>query len=87
MVAAKPACLRVVMCLLIGAGSWEGPAEADTSYFPIPSVSTSRNDGSDIGFIVPVLVTNPDGELKYLIAPMFVVNSFVGARGSINLFR
>ena len=87
MVATKPACLRVVMCLLIGAGSWEGPADADTSYFPIPSVSTSRNDGSDIGFIVPVLVTNPDGELKYLIAPMFVVNSFVGARGSINLFR
>jgi outer membrane protein assembly factor BamA len=62
-------------------------AQADVSYFPIPSVSTSRNDGNDAGFIMPVLVTAPDGELKYLMAPMFIVNSIVGARGSLNLFR
>jgi outer membrane protein assembly factor BamA len=37
--------------------------------------------------IVPILITDPDGELKYLVAPMFVQNSIVGSRGSINLFR
>jgi outer membrane protein assembly factor BamA len=63
------------------------PAHADVSYFPIPSVSSSRNDGSDAGFIVPTLVTTPEGELKYLMAPMFIVNSIVGARGAFNLFR
>lgn len=60
---------------------------ADVSYFPIPSVSTSRNDGNDAGFIVPTLVTTPEGELRYVIAPMFVVNSIVGARGALNIFR
>ncbi len=62
-------------------------ASAETSYFLIPSVSTSKNDGNDAGFIVPFLVTEPDGELKYILTPMFIVNSFVGARGTLNLFR
>jgi len=61
--------------------------QADVSYFPVPSVSTSKNDGNDVGLIVPTLVTTPEGELRYVIAPMFVENSIVGARGSLNLFR
>jgi len=60
---------------------------ADVQYFPVPSVSTSRNDGNDAGLIVPVLITDPDGELKYIVAPMLVRNSIVGTRGAINLFR
>ncbi|HJU06651.1 MAG TPA: BamA/TamA family outer membrane protein [Nitrospiraceae bacterium] len=82
--------LRFVLFLLMGFGWIHGidpPARADISYFPIPSVSTSRNDGNDAGFIVPMLITAPDGELKYLVAPMFIVNSIVGARGSLNIFR
>lgn len=55
--------------------------------FPIPAISTSKNDGSDFGLIVPALFTGPDGDLKYLVAPMVVHNSFVGTRGTINLFR
>lgn len=62
-------------------------AGADVQYFPIPAVSTSKNDGNDAGLIVPILITDPDGELKYLVAPMIVRNSIVGTRGSINLFR
>jgi outer membrane protein assembly factor BamA len=62
-------------------------ARADVQYFPIPAVSTSKNDGNDTGLIVPILITDPDGELKYIVAPMFVQNSIVGSRGSINLFR
>jgi len=62
-------------------------AQADTQYFPIPAVSSSKNDGNDIGLIVPALMTGPDGDLKYLVAPMVVYNSIVGTRGTINLFR
>ncbi len=62
------------------------PSRAGTEYFAIPAVSSSKNDGNDTGGIVPILVLDPDGELKYLIAPMFIVNSIVGARGSVNVF-
>ena len=61
--------------------------EAGVEYFPIPAVSTSKNDGNEVGLIVPILGTNPDGELKYIVAPMIVHNSIVGTRGSLNLFR
>jgi outer membrane protein assembly factor BamA len=62
-------------------------AGADVQYFPIPAVSTSKNDGNDAGLIVPILKTDPDGELKYLVAPMLIHNSIVGTRGAINLFH
>ena len=62
-------------------------AGADVQYFPIPAVSTSKNDGNEAGLIVPILSTDPDGELKYLVAPMIVHNSIVGTRGALNLFR
>lgn len=60
---------------------------ADTTYFPVPSASTTRNDGNDAGLIVPILVTDADGELKYLHAPMLIHNSFLGVRGTYNLFK
>ena len=62
-------------------------AGADVQYFPGPSVSSSKNDGNDAGLIVPILITDPDGELKYIVAPIIVRNSIVGTRGAINLFR
>ena len=62
-------------------------AGAGVEYFPIPAVSTSKNDGNEVGLIVPILGTNSDGELKYIVAPMIVHNSIVGTRGSLNLFR
>ena len=62
-------------------------AGADVQYFPIPAISTSKNDGNDVGLIVPILKTDPDGELKHLAAPMLIHNSIVGMRGAINLFQ
>src|SRR5678816_2622526 len=77
-----------LVCLVAGMTVvWVGPAAADTQIFPIPSVSTSKNDGSDAGLIVPILITDPDGELKYLMAPMLIRNTIVGWRGTFNLFR
>jgi outer membrane protein assembly factor BamA len=62
-------------------------ARADVRLFPIPAVSSSKNDGNDVGMIMPALITGPDGDLKYLVAPMVVYNSIVGTRGTVNLFR
>jgi outer membrane protein assembly factor BamA len=37
--------------------------------------------------IAPILIADPDGELKYLMAPMLIQNSIVGTRGVFNLFK
>jgi outer membrane protein assembly factor BamA len=77
-----------LVCLLAGTALISvNLACADTQVFPVPSASTSKNDGSDAGLIVPILITDPDGELKYLLAPMLIKNSIVGTRGTFNLFR
>lgn len=78
----------LMVCLWVGNGgvcllsAW-----ADTQVIPVPSVSTTRNDGNDVGLIMPILVTDPDGELKYLMAPMVIRNSIVGTRGAFNFFQ
>jgi outer membrane protein assembly factor BamA len=78
----------LLVCLLAGTTAvCVNLAVADTQIFPIPSASTSKNDGNDAGLIVPILITDPDGELKYLLAPMLIKNSIVGTRGTFNLFR
>jgi len=77
----------VLVFLTANAATLPDCARADVQYFPIPAVSTSKNDGNDTGLIVPILFTEPDGELKYLLAPMIVRNSIVGTRGSFNVFR
>ncbi len=82
--------LLALVLLVLGGAAFPFPprsAVAETQYFPIPSVSTTRNDGNDVGLIVPILVTEPDGELKYLVAPMVIRNSIVGVRGALNIFR
>lgn len=81
--------LTLASVILVLLGSWllAERARADVSYFPIPSASTTRNDGNDAGLIIPILVTDPDGELRYLHAPMLIRNSIVGVRGTYNLFK
>src|SRR3989442_1525891 len=77
----------VIVFLTANAATLPDCARADVQYFPIPAVSTSKDDGNDTGLIFPILFTEPDGELKYLLAPMIVRNSIVGALGSFNVFR
>ena len=73
--------------LVVSAIALPEHAGADVQYFPVPAVGSSKNDGNDAGLIVPILITDPDGELKYIVAPMVIHNSIVGTRGAINLFR
>ena len=79
----------MVLAALLAPAAWTCAERAwgDISYIPIPTASTTRNDGNDAGLIVPVLVTDPDGELKYIHAPMLIRNSIVGVRGTYNLFK
>ena len=81
----------VVILLLVLLGNLclpiQDSAQADTQFFPIPAIGSSKNDGNDVGLIVPILITEPDGDLKYLIAPMLIHNSIVGLRGTLNVFR
>ncbi len=60
---------------------------AEVRLFPVPAVGTSKNDGSDGGLIVPILITEPGGDLKYIVAPLLIQNSIVGTRGALNVFR
>jgi outer membrane protein assembly factor BamA len=83
-----PGCIAVVLVFLVASViALPEHVVADVQYFPIPAVSTSKNDGNDAGVIVPILKTDPDGELKYLVAPMLIHNSIVGMRGAVNLFH
>jgi outer membrane protein assembly factor BamA len=83
-----PGLIAVALVFLVASAiSLPEHAGADVQYFPVPSVSSSKNDGNDAGLIVPILITDPDGELKYIVAPMIVRNSIVGTRGSLNVFR
>ena len=56
-------------------------------FFVVPAISTSKNDGQDFGLIVPVLDSDEEGNLRSLLAPMVVHNSYLGVRGTVNYFR
>jgi len=79
--------LAVACCIAGGLLIPANRGSAEVNYFPIPAVGTSKNDGSDVGVIVPTLITKPDGELNYIVAPMLIYNTIVGARGTLNVFR
>lgn len=82
---------RIVLVFIVGAilGLWGNVpcSQAETSYFPIPAISTSKNDGQDVGLIVPILESDAEGNLQSLMAPMIIHNSYLGARGTFNYFK
>lgn len=77
----------VVLLWVFGVEVSSGPLFAEVSYFPIPAISSSKNDGNDIGLIVPILESKPDGTLTSLTAPMIIHNSLLGVRGTFNYFK
>ncbi|TKB72201.1 MAG: hypothetical protein E8D45_11410 [Nitrospira sp.] len=81
--------VRVVLGLTVAGflGLMQIEAQAEVKTIPIPSVATTRNDGNDVGLIAPTLITKPDGDLQYIVAPLLIRNSIVGMRGAINVFR
>lgn len=64
------------------------PASAEErSYFVIPAVGTSKNDGVDVGVIVPYVIADDEQRITKIIAPLFIHNEFAGFRGAINVFE
>lgn len=59
----------------------------ERSYFVIPAVATAKNDGVDIGVIVPYIFADGEGRVTKIIAPMYIHNEFMGSRATLNLFR
>ena len=64
------------------------PSQAkEETYFVIPAVATSKNDGVDVGVIVPYLFADDEGRITRIIAPMYIHNEFLGSRLTLNLFE
>lgn len=62
-------------------------AAQNWNYFLIPAVSSSKNDGVDVGIIAPFIFNDRDGRINEIIAPMYVYNEFLGHRETLNVFR
>jgi outer membrane protein assembly factor BamA len=79
-----------LLILSYGWGALLAPTPAfarDWSYFVIPAVGSSKNDGVDVGLIVPIIFANKEGRIYEIIAPMYVHNEFLGSRGTVNIFQ
>ena len=83
----RRACVAVWLTLAWALVVAPVPGLAEVKTFPVPSVATTRNDGNDAGLIAPTLITKPDGDLQYIVAPLLIRNSIVGMRGALNVFR
>ena len=83
----RASCLAAMVCLALAGSFIPSSACAEKSFFVVPAISTSKNDGRDFGLIVPVLDSDEEGNLRSLLAPMLVHNSFLGVRGTVNYFR
>ncbi len=76
-----------LICVAVFVHGFPASAFANTSYFVVPAISTSPNDGRDFGLIVPYLNSDEEGNLRSLFAPMVIHNSFLGVRGTLNYFH
>ncbi len=83
----RVSCLAAMVCLALTGSIIPSSVRAEKSFFVVPAISTSKNDGQDFGLIVPVLDSDEEGNLRSLLAPMVVHNSFLGVRGTVNYFR
>jgi len=53
-------------------------AEGKVSIIPLPAISTSRNEGLEVGNLTAILFTDEKGEVKYIMAPSVTVNQTTG---------
>ncbi len=87
MIGFRASCLATTVCLAFMATLIPSTAYAKKSLFVVPAISTSKNDGRDLGLIVPVLDSDDEGNLRSIFAPMIIHNSFLGVRGTLNYFH
>ncbi len=83
----RVSCLAAMVCLAVSGSLIPSSVCAEKSFFVVPAISTSKNDGRDFGLIVPVLDSDEEGNLRSVFAPMLIHNSFLGVRGTLNYFQ
>lgn len=81
--------IRLALACVVGSLPlfWSEAYAEEQSYFVIPAVATSKNDGVDVGVIVPYIFADDEGRVTQIVAPMYIHNEFVGSRATLNLFR
>ncbi len=82
-----PCLVAIMVCLALMGSIIPSSVRAEKSFFVIPAISTSKNDGRDFGLIVPVLDSDEEGNLRSVFAPLLIHNSFLGVRGTLNYFQ
>ena len=82
----RASCFAAMVCMALSESLTPSMIFAEKSFFVVPAISTSKNDGRDFGLIVPVLDSDEEGNLRSVFAPMLVHNSFLGARGGSRLY-
>ena len=58
----------------------------DLTFIPLPAFAYNRNERYWAGGLMPILKTNPRGEITDLVAPQYLYNQFVGHNGSLNYY-
>jgi hypothetical protein len=53
-------------------------AECKVAIIPLPAISTSRNEGIEVGNLTAILFTNDKGEVEYIMAPSITYNETIG---------
>lgn len=87
MVSFRVSSLIAITYLAVAASFFPSSVWAEKSFFVVPAISTSKNDGRDFGIIVPVLDSDEEGNLRSVFAPMVIHNSFLGVRGTLNYYQ
>ncbi len=87
MIVCRCLCRSALLGLVLTATYFSSEVFADRSFFVVPAISTSKNDGQDFGLIVPVLQSDEEGNLQSILAPMVIHNSFLGVRGTLNYYQ
>jgi outer membrane protein assembly factor BamA len=64
--------------LILWTGLFSPNAGARVTIIPLPAISTSRNEGIEVGNLTAILFTNDEGIVRYIMAPSITYNKTIG---------
>jgi hypothetical protein len=74
--------IKTVLFYLAAAIFWMSAlprtAESKVAIIPLPAISTSRNEGVEVGNLTAILFTDDKGVVKYIMAPSITYNKTIG---------
>jgi outer membrane protein assembly factor BamA len=63
---------------VLGTALFSPDAESKVAIIPLPAISTSRNEGVEVGNLTAFLFTNDEGVVRYIMAPSITYNKTIG---------